>query len=257
MNFVRKAALLVGCVAVASFAITSAASASSLSATYYVITENAPDVSAFIGGPGLLAPTLGPDGLPMVNSSGASVYQMVNSNNELEWWTPTTGTGTSGAWSVSSFTTNPFLPTSITLPYSNSCMYSNTSASSCGNDLNDYLTAEYQGTFTTSAPTTFTFNACSDDDEYVYIDDQLVVDNGGVHGVSCVSNISITVATAGSHTLDVFYADRDQSGAALELDFSSLTINPPPTSATPEPGTISLISLGVLGLVGKIRKQFS
>lgn len=255
MNLARKAALLVACVAVASLTIGSAVSASSLTATYYVISENAPDVSAFIGGPSMLAPTLGPDGLPMVNSAGASTYQMVNSNNELEWWTPTTGTGSNGAWSVSSFTTNPFLPTSITLPYSNSCMYSNTSATSCGNDATDYLTAEYQGTFTTSAPTTFTYNACSDDDEYVYIDDMLVVDNGGVHGVTCTAPISITVGTSGTHTIDVFYADRDQTGAQLQLDFSALSINPPGTSPTPEPGTISLISLGILGLAGKIRKQ--
>jgi len=73
-----------------------------------------------------------------------------------------------------------------------------------------------------------------------------VLDNGGVHGLSCndVNNNAslLTSVAAGTYTLSVFYDDREQTGAAFSIGLDTLSLTP---VATPEPGTIALLGAGL------------
>jgi hypothetical protein len=204
-----------------------------LTATYWIMAENDQDT-----GPSkccgtvtnLVLNQLGPDGLPLVNPAyvmNGSIKD-VNSKGEITWWSPSfnsdvsfLGTGTAS------------LPLfSFEYPPS-------------GNDFNGFLTAEFQGTFTLPSAAKIAFTTSSDDDSLLYIDGNLVVDNGGVKSLGTVSGTDIL--GPGLHSLTLFFADRDPTGSFVQV---SDTVSP-----TPEPATLSLLGIGLLGIVGVIKRR--
>jgi fibro-slime domain-containing protein len=205
----------------------------------YGISEGS---SAFTG-------ALGPNGFPVLSASGQTVLHDFNSvTGELQWWNP-------AGDSHLTVLNNAVYGSTITLPYINNNMYTNTTVLGAnGDDSNAFLTAMFRGQFTTATAGTVTFNVCSDDDELVYLDGILVVNNPGIHATSCVAP-SLTNIAAGTHELDVFYADRQHTGAAFQLT-GSLNLEPvTPPSPVPEPATISLLGAGLLGAARKIIRK--
>ena len=209
-----------------------------LSATYYEVPNNG--ASPDFGGSGTpnvaLGSTLGPDGLPVVSSTSPGVT-MINAADELLWWTPSaivtqTGTGT------------------ISLPYDSS-MYAPNSTG--GNDSQEFETAVFKGDFTLASAGVVSFQLGSDDDSFIYVDGVLIGQNPGIHATSSVDFNSSTLG-AGSHTIDVFYADREDTGAELSLNLLStdVVITPPP--AIPEPSSWALLVAG-LGAVGALARR--
>lgn len=226
--------------------------AGTLSGSYFSLAGSDPDVGNNQGIGSLVTTVgagLGPDGLPVVNTAsgpGAQLHDVNSATHELEWWAPSQDSNVS-------VLNNPVYPSQISLPFIDNNMYTNTTVlGQNGDDSSSFLTAEFVGQFTLPSSGNISFNVCSDDDEYVYVSGgafgsgTLVVDNGGIHGVTCTSgneNVPmLSGVAAGTYTLSVFYADREQSGAAFQLS-SSLDLTPP--GNTPEPSSVCLAGLGL------------
>jgi hypothetical protein len=204
-----------------------------LSATYYEVSNDVASGPDF-GGSGTpnVAPgsSLGPDGLP-VATSPFGVSDIDPSTDEITWWSPSlnsqvtqTGTGT------------------ITLPYASN-MYAPNSTGT--DDANFFETAVFKGVFDLSAPEAVEFQLGSDDDSFNYVDGVLIGQNPGIHGVSNVDFTS-SVLPAGENSIEVFYDDRERTGAflSLSLETSGVVITP----GTPEPSTWAMMLIGFAGL---------
>jgi hypothetical protein len=213
-----------------------------LSATYFEVCDscNPPD----FGGSGTpnVAPgsALGPNGFPVV-SSPFGISDVDPTTHEITWWSPAlnskiveTGTGT------------------ISLPYASN-MYAPNSTGT--NDASFFETAFFRGDFTLSSTESVEFQLGSDDDSFIYVDGVLIGDNPGIHGVTNVDFTASDLA-AGTHTIEVFYDDRERVGAFLSLSLltSGVVITPPPS--VPEPAPLGLMAVGLLALVAvRARKR--
>lgn len=190
-------------------------------------------------------------GMPVFNTSetGAAKANDLGAGNVLEWWTPGTynsntvaATGT-GVLTLSSTAINMFPP--------NSTGTNNTGSNNCAPTLqgNCEETAILTGTFTLASAGTVPFSVSADDDAFVFVDGQLIEDLGGIHSITSGPNVSPTFS-AGTHTIEIFYADQDQVAASLAFTDGGDTV-----SATPEPGSLALLGTGVLGIAGTLRRR--
>ncbi len=77
----------------------------------------------------------------------------------------------------------------------------------------------------------------ADDDALLYVDGTAAVILGGIHGVTTADN-DVNLS-AGEHTFELFYADRQETGAGLFFSVPNdiaVAPTPPPVSGVPEPG---------------------
>jgi hypothetical protein len=189
--------------------------------------------------------TLGPDGLPMLLSTyGGITPHDVNASHELTYWSPGFNTHVTATGS-----------STVSLPFSNSHMYNPNGTGGGDGGSNGFLSAIISATLSTPVDETVSFTIASDDNAFVFIDGQVVCNDGGVHGAAAVPCTSQLLG-AGNHSLQLFYDDLNTTGA--ELDFTVNTQNvstapPPPTNGVPEPASLALAAAALLvaGMAGR------
>jgi fibro-slime domain-containing protein len=222
-----------------------------MSATYFTISSSDPDMGVQPGGAynDEVLSALGLDNLPMLNpgfigptdlSVGGTDGAM--ESGELTWWSPSLNSN------VTQTSTGM-----VSLPFTCPSNYNVSMEPACyppnGAGTNDGSTQGYQAILLSSvldilSPQSISFTYSADDVAFIYIDGTNVCQLGGVHNVTAGTCISSSFyLPTGDHTLEIFYADTNQSNAALTL---SATLEADPT---PEPGSFGLAFMALVVLV--------
>ncbi len=223
--------------------LVASASASTMTGTYYVLSPDNPDVQHGIDGgtvTGLIESTLGPNGLPVASAYGQTyagpsgpITDIDSTTHELLWW------------SVSAFTTLQTVQVD-TLPLNKQIFPDGVS-----NGPDGYSAVHWNGIFYLPSATDVTFNLSSDDDGFIFVDGNLQVDNGGIHSLASVPSQTVMVG-AGTHTLDLFFADRHTVESRVQF---STNVD---VSGTPEPASLALGGVGLLLIAaGSLRRKIT
>ena len=227
-----------------------ATATTTMSVTYYTIAENDQDMNHLASGPfsNEVKATLGPHGLPVLNIAtygctsgcftGTPFPADVTASGEITWWSPSLNNGGSGGVSDVVQTGTG----TITLPYNHPNFFPPNGTGP--NDASGLQAAVFSTTLSVPTAESISFNVGSDDVSFVYLDGNVVCQLGGVHG-GAAGTCTSGMLTAGSHTLQLFYADLSQIGAGLTFSITTAGISGSPIPPTPVPPSILLSIAGL------------
>jgi len=261
---ISKGTTLALCILTAAMAITPvAASAASITVTATIrdFSSVHPDFQQGVAPneTGIVLSALGPDGKPVYNEAtkgvtGASSITTNGTANFNQWYNDTPGVNHTF---TTSLVASEMVPGSGIYSYSNSSYFpiNGLGFGNEGNFANFHFTTEINTQFTYTGGETFGFTG--DDDVWVFINGQLAIDLGGVHGAASDTVSLDTEAAAlgltigGVYDLDIFHAERQTSGSNFNFTTSIVLVDAP---EVPEPGALLFLGLG-LGGIGLMRRR--
>lgn len=230
-------------------AFAAQASAATLTGTIRDFSASHPDMESVIGGlqTGQVETTLGGDGKPVWQGLAKSGF--TTKENFDQWYRNVAGVNQAQAFSLDladigggklGYSSNSFFPIDGQL------------GGNEGRGHNYHFTLELAGQFSFKDGDTFMFTG--DDDLWVFFDNKLGIDLGGVHGAATASIDSDGLEALGlvageKYALNIFFAERHTTQSNFNIE-TSLAITPAPVPL-PAAAPLLIAALGGLGLLGR------
>jgi fibro-slime domain-containing protein len=225
-----------------------------LTGTVRDFNDTHPDFEGTIGvDPGIVQSMLGADGKPVYAGLAGNPTTTGQANFD-QWYRDVAGVNLSAPLTITLDNAITPDPNVFTFLDSDFFPIDGQLFGNQGRSHNYQFTYELHSEFTYTGGETFILTG--DDDLWLFINDQLVVDLGGVHGplsgsVSLDSvAASIGISTGNAYDFDLFFGERHTTQSNFRIDTSIVL-----TQSAPEPGSLVLVGLGIAGIGWRTSKR--
>jgi fibro-slime domain-containing protein len=262
MNFQRflTSSVVAASAALSIFAAVPAMAASfTLTGTVRDFNDTHPDFEQAIASEkGIVENQLGTDGKPVYAKDGQPSATTTGKANFDQWFRNVPGVNQTGSYSftatdddgdgIYNYVDNAFF------------IIDNQLLGNQGRDRNYHFTYQIAASFVYNPGQTFAFTG--DDDIWVYINDQLVIDLGGVHKAETgmVDLDSLGLIAGKRYNFDMFYAERHTSESTFNMTSSFLLQDRDENvPSVPEPMTVTgaILAGGFVAAMKRRRKQLA
>ena len=223
-----------------------------LDVTIRDFTISHPDMEATISGldTGAVQSTLGADGKPVFNAAGAG-SSFSTEENFNQWYNDVPGVNLTTTKTLTLDNTITSDPDIFTFTDSTFFPIDGELFGNEGLPHNYHFTVELHSAFTYQGGEIFSFTG--DDDLWVFINGELAVDLGGIHGAvsGSVDLDTLGLVAGNTYDFDLFFAERHTTQSNFRID-TSIALH-----QVPEPATVWLLGPSLIGLIGLARRKKS